>query len=279
MDFQKITGVLPSEKYLLAAAAFVLPLYDFILAVVLNRFAEYSLARPLYLVPSLVASLGFFIFVEKTWKKDLKASVIVSTAAALLIPFLYVTKGAGFASRPLLYALPTGIGLLAALAEAGLKRRYQELGLETWRDNRSIQIGFLHAAVALEMYILSRDIKIAETASQILENGNILSIAFVAGRPLVMLPLQFLVAAAPVYLYQKKKLKAPLISFLTWLAAGVGLFFLILDIYPITSFYGGINILPPQPDYLLRPWLPLILVIVAWKIEEKYRGIKNEDSG
>ncbi|MFB6241500.1 MAG: hypothetical protein ABEJ36_01710 [Candidatus Nanosalina sp.] len=46
MDFQKITEVLPSEKYLLAASAFVLPLYDFVLATLLGRqlvFRVYTL--------------------------------------------------------------------------------------------------------------------------------------------------------------------------------------------------------------------------------------------
>ena len=89
--------------------------------------------------------------------------------------------------------------------------------------------------------------------------------------PALMLPLNFFIAAAPVYLYQKKKLKAPLAVFLTWFTAGFIQFFLRWDIYPVRVFYGGAQLLPPQPDYLLRPWLPLIFVIVAWKIEEKYR--------
>jgi hypothetical protein len=278
MELEKVKGVLPSEKYLLAAAAFILPLYDFILATLLGRQLSFEIAPPVVIFLSLIASTGFFIFLKESLDSDLKVSAAAAILTALVLPKIIVEKPVGFGERVFIYMLPSAFGVLAAFFESGLRRKWSALEIENLKTNRSVQIGVLHVALALEMYIIARDMKFGEFFSRNLNQLKELSLATFFS-PVLMLPLNFFIAAVPVYLYQKKKLKAPLAVFLTWVTAGTVQFFLRWDIYPVRVFYGGAQLLPPQPDYLLRPWLPLTLVIVAWKLEEKYRERKSGDKG
>ncbi len=271
MDFRKIKEFLPSEKYLLTISAFVLPLYDFILATLLGRQLVFRIAHPIAIFLSISASAGFFVFLKESWDRDLKVSAILAILIAVTLPKIIVQKPVGFGERAFIYMIPTAFGLLAAIFESVLRRERLNLEIKNWNKYKAVQIGVLHAALSLEMYIINRGINFAEMISRLLENGTLITYIQIVISPLITLPLNFFIAAAPAYLYRKKKLKAPLAVFLTWFTAGFIQFFLRWNIYPVDVFYGGAKLLPPQPDYLLRPWLPLIFVIITWKLEEKYR--------
>jgi len=277
MDFQSFREKLPSEKYLLAASALVLPLYDFILATLLGRQLVFRIGHPVAVFLSLAASTGFFIFLKDVLDRDLRVSTAAAIFTGITLPIILVQQPIGFGERPLIYMAPTGLGILAAFFESGLKRKWSDLEIGDWKKDRAVQLGFFHAALALEMYIINRGINFAEMASRLRDNGTFLTVIFTVVRPLAMLPLNFFIAAAPIYLYREKKLKTPLIAFMTWFSAGIIQFFLKWDIYPVDVFHGGIRLLPPQPDYLLRPWIPLTLIIVAWKLEKKYKEGKSKD--
>lgn len=125
------------------------------------------------------------------------------------------------------------------------------------------------------MYVINRGINFTQLASELARTGTLQTYLFVIIRPLIMIPLNFIIAAAPIYFYQKKKLKIPLAVFLTWFSTGAILFILKWGEYPVSLLSGGIGIFPPQPDYLLRPWLPLILIIVSLKLEKIYRKTRE----
>lgn len=277
MNFKELGVKLPEEKYLLIASAFVLPLYDFILATLLGRQLTFRIGNPAAVFLSLTASAGFFIFLKESWNRNLKISTFLAIFAALILPKLIVEKPVGFAERSFIYMLPTAFGILMAFFESGIRRKWENFEIKDWKNDRASQIGTLHAFLALEMYIINRGINFAEMASRLMDNGTFLTVIFTVVRPLVMLPLNFFIAAAPIYLYREKKLKTPLIAFMTWFSAGIIQFFLKWDMYPVDVFAGGARLLPPQPDYLLRPWIPLTLIIVAWKLEKKYKEGKSKD--
>lgn len=244
MDFKEITEILPSENYLLVGTVFVLPLYDFILATLLGRQLVFRIAHPLVLFLSLLASAGFFIFLKESWNRDLKFSMVAAVLAGIILPQIIVQKPLGFGERSFIYMMPTALGILTAFFESGLRRKWPDLEIENWKKDRSVQIGVLHTVLALEMYIINRDMKFKEFFSRNLNQLEELSLATLFS-PILMLPLNFFIATSAIYLYQKKKLKTPLAVFLTWLSAGITQFFLKWDMYPVDVFAGGARLLPP----------------------------------
>ncbi len=259
-------------------SALVLPSYDFFIGIVLGRTEIFGVSDPFSVIISFISSLCFFIFLEKILENKMYFTAIILCLSALALPVVYMQIPVQFGDRPLIYITPTILGVLVAFLESFYRKNWREIEIEDWKTERSVQIGILHSILAIEMYVINRGINFTHLASELARTGTLWSYLFVIIRQLIVIPLNFIIAAAPIYFYQKKKLKTPLAVFFTWFSIGAILFILKWDEYPVSLLSGGIGIFPPQPDYLLRPWLPLILIIVSWKLEESYRGEKEDSA-
>jgi len=87
----------------------------------------------------------------------------------------------------------------------------------------------------------------------------------------------FFIGALPVQLYREKNLKTPIILCFSWLIIGIFLFIYNFNRYPVNLISGGL-FFPPQPGYIFRPWMPLILMTLAWKLEEAYKHNNNQEN-
>lgn len=242
-------------------------LYATYFFVVSSVLGEVGLATSL--VPQLIfAFSGLYLIqflLSEVRRKELQYSFSAGRILLLALPLISMFREVSFILlSDLILATFLAVSLFSLMEYTSNRGSTESIKLlEKYRI--ALVTGGVHVVLAVALYTVSTGNNILRLILESETNFLVYSMAGI-----------FLLGSLPIYLYEKKQLKTPLAIFLIWLLTGVTLFFYNFSEYPLNFVHGGLA-LPPQPGYLMRPWLPLILILISWKLEESYRG-ENEDS-